>query len=79
MLRKKPPGKVLASAHAVDREFRIISALGKLSEVCMTTMAMHAACCPAMWRTDISCITLALCGVQTTAACVVLPVKTLVN
>jgi len=26
-LRKKPPGKLLQSAHAVDREFRIISAL----------------------------------------------------
>ncbi len=27
MLRRKPPGKLLPSAHAVDREFRIISAL----------------------------------------------------
>ena len=27
VLRKKPPGKLLLSAHAVDREFRIISAL----------------------------------------------------
>ena len=27
VLRKKPPGKLLPSAHAVDREFRIISAL----------------------------------------------------
>jgi aminoglycoside phosphotransferase (APT) family kinase protein len=27
VLRKKPPGKLLASAHAVDREFRVISAL----------------------------------------------------
>eukprot|EP00995_Heteronema_vittatum_P010074 NODE_548_length_1303_cov_295.119617_g396_i0.p1 GENE.NODE_548_length_1303_cov_295.119617_g396_i0~~NODE_548_length_1303_cov_295.119617_g396_i0.p1 ORF type:complete len:369 (+),score=105.23 NODE_548_length_1303_cov_295.119617_g396_i0:135-1241(+) len=27
VLRKKPPGKLLASAHAVDREFRILSAL----------------------------------------------------
>ena len=26
-MRKKPPGNVLASAHAVDREFRIIAAL----------------------------------------------------
>ena len=33
VLRKKPPGRVLASAHAVDREFRIISALGQYSEV----------------------------------------------
>ena len=29
VLRRKPPGKLLPSAHAVDREFRAISALGK--------------------------------------------------
>ncbi|MFI4933009.1 MAG: phosphotransferase [Caulobacterales bacterium] len=28
VLRKKPPGQLLASAHQVDREFRIMSALG---------------------------------------------------
>ena len=28
VLRRKPPGKLLASAHAVDREYRVISALG---------------------------------------------------
>lgn len=28
VLRRKPPGQLLASAHAVDREFRVISALG---------------------------------------------------
>jgi aminoglycoside phosphotransferase (APT) family kinase protein len=28
VLRKKPPGKLLPSAHAVDREYRIIKALG---------------------------------------------------
>ena len=27
MLRKKPHGNVLASAHAVDREFRVLKAL----------------------------------------------------
>jgi aminoglycoside phosphotransferase (APT) family kinase protein len=27
VLRRKPPGKLLASAHAVDREFRVISAI----------------------------------------------------
>ena len=27
VLRRKPPGKLLPSAHAVDREYRIISAL----------------------------------------------------
>ncbi len=30
VLRRKPPGKLLASAHAVDREFRVISALNKV-------------------------------------------------
>lgn len=29
VLRRKPPGQLLASAHAVDREFRVISALGE--------------------------------------------------
>src|SRR5204863_6092397 len=27
VLRRKPPGKLLPSAHAIDREFRLISAL----------------------------------------------------
>src|ERR1041385_6224046 len=27
VLRRKPPGKLLPSAHAVDREFRVISSL----------------------------------------------------
>ena len=27
VMRRKPPGKLLKSAHAVDREFRVISAL----------------------------------------------------
>lgn len=27
VLRKKPPGNLLASAHAVDREFRVLQAL----------------------------------------------------
>jgi aminoglycoside phosphotransferase (APT) family kinase protein len=30
VLRRKPPGKLLPSAHAVDREFRVISALHKV-------------------------------------------------
>jgi aminoglycoside phosphotransferase (APT) family kinase protein len=29
VLRRKPPGKLLPSAHAVDREFRVMNALGK--------------------------------------------------
>jgi aminoglycoside phosphotransferase (APT) family kinase protein len=30
VLRKKPPGQLLASAHQIDREFRVMSALGAL-------------------------------------------------
>lgn len=29
VLRRKPPGRLLSSAHATDREFRILSALGR--------------------------------------------------
>src|SRR5438552_13253208 len=29
VLRRKPPGKLLPSAHAVDREFKVIAALAK--------------------------------------------------
>jgi aminoglycoside phosphotransferase (APT) family kinase protein len=29
VLRRKPPGKLLPSAHAVDREYKVITALGK--------------------------------------------------
>ncbi|HAB08821.1 MAG TPA: phosphotransferase family protein, partial [Alcanivorax sp.] len=39
VLRKKPPGKVLPSAHQVDREYRVMKALGEHSEV--PVPAMH--------------------------------------
>ena len=29
VLRRKPPGKLLPGAHAVDREYRVIDALGR--------------------------------------------------
>jgi len=29
VLRRKPPGELLASAHAVDREFRVLEALAQ--------------------------------------------------
>src|ERR1700692_4835019 len=29
VLRRKPPGKLLPSAHAVDREYRILTTLGR--------------------------------------------------
>jgi acyl-CoA dehydrogenase len=33
VLRKQPPGKLLASAHAVDREFRVLQALSRAGRV----------------------------------------------
>ncbi len=33
VLRRKPPGQLLASAHAVDREYKVISALGRNTNV----------------------------------------------
>ena len=33
VLRKKPPGKLLPSAHQVDREYKVISALGQYTDV----------------------------------------------
>jgi aminoglycoside phosphotransferase (APT) family kinase protein len=41
VLRRKPPGKLLPSAHAVDREFRVISALNKTN---VPTPHAHAFC-----------------------------------
>jgi aminoglycoside phosphotransferase (APT) family kinase protein len=32
VLRKQPPGKLLASAHAVDREYRVLAALAQAGE-----------------------------------------------
>lgn len=42
VLRKKPPGKVLPSAHQVDREYRVMKALGEHSDV--PVPAMHLLC-----------------------------------
>src|SRR5512141_2669479 len=33
VLRRKPPGQLLASAHAVDREYKVITALGRNTDV----------------------------------------------
>jgi len=41
VLRRKPPGKLLPSAHAVDREFRIMSALATTD---VPVPKMHALC-----------------------------------
>lgn len=40
VLRRKPPGKLLPSAHAIDREFRIMSALGKVGFPVPKTFAL---------------------------------------
>ncbi len=40
VLRKKPPGKVLPSAHQVDREYRVMKALGEHSEVPVPAMRL---------------------------------------
>ncbi len=41
VLRRKPPGKLLPSAHAVDREFRVMKALGAQG---FPAPAMHGLC-----------------------------------
>jgi aminoglycoside phosphotransferase (APT) family kinase protein len=41
VLRKKPPGKLLPSAHAVDREYRVLEALGKTD---VPVPAVHLLC-----------------------------------
>ena len=41
VLRRKPPGALLASAHAVDREFRVLAALGKTG---VPVPHVHALC-----------------------------------
>lgn len=41
VLRRKPPGKLLPSAHAVDREFRVLAALEKTS---VPVAHVHALC-----------------------------------
>ncbi|XBQ16338.1 MAG: phosphotransferase [Oceanicaulis sp.] len=41
VLRRKPPGKLLPSAHAVDREFRVMRALGAQG---FPTPKMHGLC-----------------------------------
>jgi aminoglycoside phosphotransferase (APT) family kinase protein len=33
VLRRKPPGQLLASAHAIDREYRVTDALGRFTDV----------------------------------------------
>ncbi len=42
VLRRKPPGKLLPSAHAVDREYRVITALGATGFPAPTTYGLCA-------------------------------------
>jgi aminoglycoside phosphotransferase (APT) family kinase protein len=42
VMRRKPPGKLLPSAHAVDREYRVITALGKTTMPVPRTYALCA-------------------------------------
>ncbi len=42
VLRRKPPGKLLPSAHAVDREYRVMSALAGTDVPVATTFALCA-------------------------------------
>lgn len=42
VLRRKPPGRLLASAHAVDREYRVLTALGARTDV--PVARTHALC-----------------------------------
>ena len=39
VMRRKPPGKLLPSAHAVDREYKVITALGKSAFPCRAPIA----------------------------------------
>src|SRR5437868_6560631 len=41
VLRRKPPGLLLASAHAVDREFRVLSSLARTN---LPVPRVHALC-----------------------------------
>src|SRR5579864_5785115 len=41
VLRRKPPGKLLPSAHAVDREFRVLAAL---KDTAVPVAHVHALC-----------------------------------
>lgn len=40
VLRRKPPGQLLKSAHAIDREYRVLSALGKIHAPVARTYAL---------------------------------------
>ncbi len=40
VLRRKPPGQLLKSAHAVDREYKVVSALGKTNVPVAKTYAL---------------------------------------
>jgi hypothetical protein len=45
VLRKKPPGRVLPSAHAVEREYRVLAAL----QGTPVPVPRVVSCCPCSW------------------------------
>ena len=44
VLRRKPPGQLLKSAHAVDREFRVQKALARIERLCQFENNMRTFC-----------------------------------
>mgnify|MGYP003460818298 CR=1 FL=1 len=70
VLRRKPPGELLKSAHAVDREFRVISALreasrklGRVRLADATIFATHepcAMCIGALLQSDVEALVFAM-------------------
>jgi aminoglycoside phosphotransferase (APT) family kinase protein len=65
VLRRKPPGKLLPSAHAVDREFRVISALNRTD---VPTPRAYALCEDDAWSeppsTSWTIATVGCCGIR---------------
>ena len=61
VLRKKPPGRVLPSAHAVEREYRVLAALqGTPVPVPRVVSSCPCSCAPLPGRHD-PCLTASLC------------------
>jgi aminoglycoside phosphotransferase (APT) family kinase protein len=48
VLRKQPPGKLLASAHAVDREYRVLAALAQAGENMPASSRQWGSCATAL-------------------------------
>lgn len=55
VLRKQPPGRLLASAHAVDREHRVLSALAHTPVPVPRPLALCTGACNAAGSTNLPC------------------------